>query len=117
MFVKKIVSRFSQCDGILTTPIRDHLVKELNADPEVHGILVQVPLPEHMNEREVLDVISTEKDVDGFHPLNVGTIPKSSIPNYLFKVNSAPYILIEAIKKTLCSGRNFKTLLTPSATS
>ena len=49
-------------------------MKELNADANVHGILVQVPLPEHMNEYEVLDVIAREKDVDGFHPLNIGML-------------------------------------------
>lgn len=48
-------------------------MKELNEDPKVHGILVQVPLPDHMNEYEILDVIAREKDVDGFHPLNIGT--------------------------------------------
>ncbi|KAL5565604.1 hypothetical protein UlMin_028768 [Ulmus minor] len=47
-------------------------ISEFNADPSVHGILVQLPLPSHMNEQNVLDAISIEKDVDGFHPLNIG---------------------------------------------
>lgn len=46
-------------------------VQELNADPKVHGILVQLPLPKHMNEDKVLSYISQEKDADGLHPLNV----------------------------------------------
>lgn len=52
-------------------------MKELNEDPAVHGILVQVPLPDHMDEYAVLNTISAEKDVDGFHPLNIGTFSTS----------------------------------------
>lgn len=50
------------------------LVRELNANPQVHGILVQLPLPKHLNEEAVLNAISIEKDVDGFHPLNIGRL-------------------------------------------
>ncbi|GMH09215.1 hypothetical protein Nepgr_011055 [Nepenthes gracilis] len=49
-------------------------VHELNANPDVHGILVQLPLPKHINEERVLSEISIEKDVDGFHPLNIGKL-------------------------------------------
>lgn len=49
-----------------------NLINELNEDKEVNGILVQLPLPKHVNEFRVMDAISPEKDVDGFHPLNVG---------------------------------------------
>ena len=48
------------------------LVKELNADPEIHGILVQLPVPKHISDKAVIDVITPEKDVDGFTPVNVG---------------------------------------------
>jgi len=48
------------------------IVDELNADPAVHGILVQLPLPDHFDEREVTERILPEKDVDGFHPVNQG---------------------------------------------
>ena len=48
------------------------LVDDLNNDPEVHGILVQLPLPEHMDETEVTNRIDPNKDVDGFHARNVG---------------------------------------------
>merc|ERR1719272_1618927 len=47
------------------------VVREHNADPRVHGILVQLPLPDHIDEEFVLDQISIEKDVDGFHTVNV----------------------------------------------
>lgn len=49
-------------------------VDALNADPEVHGMLVQLPLPEPLDEREVIERVRPEKDVDGFHPLNVGRV-------------------------------------------
>ena len=48
------------------------LVRELNADRSIHGILVQLPLPRHVGEKAVIDAISPEKDVDGFTPVNVG---------------------------------------------
>lgn len=50
------------------------LVKELNADPSIHGILVQLPLPKHLDEEKILNAISLEKDVDGFHPVNIGRL-------------------------------------------
>ncbi|KAL4428136.1 hypothetical protein ABPG75_002225 [Micractinium tetrahymenae] len=50
------------------------VVADYNADPAVHGILVQLPLPKHIDEQRVLDAISIEKDVDGFHPLNIGAL-------------------------------------------
>ena len=50
------------------------LVEALNADPAVHGILVQLPLPEHINSSRVLEAIAPAKDVDGFHPINVGLL-------------------------------------------
>ncbi|MBI2423777.1 MAG: bifunctional methylenetetrahydrofolate dehydrogenase/methenyltetrahydrofolate cyclohydrolase FolD [Candidatus Hydrogenedentes bacterium] len=50
------------------------LVTKLNADPAVNGILVQVPLPKHINEQKVLNAIDPIKDVDGFHPMNVGKL-------------------------------------------
>jgi 5,10-methylene-tetrahydrofolate dehydrogenase/methenyl tetrahydrofolate cyclohydrolase len=50
------------------------LVAQLNADPNVHGILVQLPLPAGLDEEAVLKSISIEKDVDGFHPINIGRL-------------------------------------------
>jgi methylenetetrahydrofolate dehydrogenase (NADP+)/methenyltetrahydrofolate cyclohydrolase len=48
------------------------LVNQMNDDPKINGILVQLPLPKHLNESEVLLAISPDKDVDGFHPMNIG---------------------------------------------
>ncbi|MRS02692.1 bifunctional methylenetetrahydrofolate dehydrogenase/methenyltetrahydrofolate cyclohydrolase FolD, partial [bacterium] len=50
------------------------LIKKLNKDDRIHGILVQLPLPKHINEEKVLETISPDKDVDGFHPYNVGRL-------------------------------------------
>ena len=50
------------------------LIAELNADPKVDGILVQLPLPAHINADKVLNAIDADKDVDGFHPFNVGSL-------------------------------------------
>src|SRR5512141_1153510 len=52
----------------------ESLVAELNADPRINGILVQLPLPSGLDEERVLNTISIEKDVDGFHPLNIGRL-------------------------------------------
>ncbi len=52
----------------------EDLIRELNADPKVHGILVQLPLPGHLDDDAALQAISLDKDVDGFHPINVGRL-------------------------------------------
>lgn len=49
-------------------------IEELNQDDKIHGILVQLPLPKHINEELVLDTIDPAKDVDGFHPMNLGNL-------------------------------------------
>ncbi|MDR3637507.1 MAG: bifunctional methylenetetrahydrofolate dehydrogenase/methenyltetrahydrofolate cyclohydrolase FolD [Isosphaeraceae bacterium] len=59
-----------------------HDIERLNADPMVHGILVQLPLPPHLDERAVLSRISPRKDVDGFHPENVGLLA-SGTPRFV----------------------------------
>ena len=59
------------------------LIKKLNKDPNIHGILCQLPLPSHLNEKAVINSIDPEKDVDGFHISNVGLLntgQKSMIP-------------------------------------
>ncbi|MRH43169.1 bifunctional methylenetetrahydrofolate dehydrogenase/methenyltetrahydrofolate cyclohydrolase FolD [Aquibacillus halophilus] len=48
------------------------LIEELNDDSTIHGILVQLPLPDHINEQQIIEAISPLKDVDGFHPINIG---------------------------------------------
>ncbi|EDN7387771.1 bifunctional methylenetetrahydrofolate dehydrogenase/methenyltetrahydrofolate cyclohydrolase FolD [Listeria monocytogenes] len=72
------------------------VVEELNEDKTIHGILVQLSLPEHISEEKVIDTISYDKDVDGFHPVNVGNlfIGKDSF------VPCTPAGIIELIKST-----------------
>jgi methylenetetrahydrofolate dehydrogenase (NADP+)/methenyltetrahydrofolate cyclohydrolase len=50
------------------------LVEAYNNDDKIHGILVQLPLPKHIDENKVIDAISPEKDVDGFHPVSLGNL-------------------------------------------
>ncbi len=50
------------------------LIDKLNHDPKIHGILVQLPLPKHMDDSRILEAISPDKDVDGFHPFNMGRL-------------------------------------------
>jgi methylenetetrahydrofolate dehydrogenase (NADP+)/methenyltetrahydrofolate cyclohydrolase len=50
------------------------LIDKYNKDPKIHGILVQLPLPKHINETKILYAIDPQKDVDGFHPVNVGKL-------------------------------------------
>ena len=58
------------------------LIDKLNKNPKIHGILVQLPLPQHINETNVLYTIDPKKDVDGFHPVNVGKLMIGE-PDYL----------------------------------
>ena len=77
-------AKASEVVGIKNTTIRKPaditeaellaLIDTLNADPEVDGILVQLPLPEHISEAKVIEAIDKSKDVDGFHPLNVAAL-------------------------------------------
>jgi len=50
------------------------LIEAYNRDPKIHGILVQLPLPKHIDEKKILNTIDPDKDVDGFHPVNVGRL-------------------------------------------
>ncbi|MBN1310175.1 MAG: bifunctional 5,10-methylenetetrahydrofolate dehydrogenase/5,10-methenyltetrahydrofolate cyclohydrolase [Anaerolineae bacterium] len=52
----------------------EELINELNRDPKVHGILIQLPLPDHIDTDKALQTISLDKDVDGFHPINIGRL-------------------------------------------
>ena len=67
------------------------LVRGLNNDRNVNGILVQLPLPNHINEQIILDSIHPEKDADGFHPLNVGKLSISSTNDENLLIPCTPY--------------------------
>ncbi len=72
------------------------LVEKYNNDPKIHGILVQLPLPKQINEAKVLNTINPDKDVDGFHPVNVGRMvlgEKCFLP-------CTPHGVLELLKRT-----------------
>jgi 5,10-methylene-tetrahydrofolate dehydrogenase/methenyl tetrahydrofolate cyclohydrolase len=73
------------------------LVGKLNADPKVHGILVQLPLPSGIEEEDVLRLIDVEKDVDGFHPLNLGRLAQKGRDPYF--TPCTPAGIIELLKR------------------
>lgn len=72
------------------------VVREMNADPKIHGVLVQLPLPKHIHEAAIIEAIAPEKDVDGFTPINVGRMVLGE-PCYL---PCTPAGVIELIKRT-----------------
>lgn len=70
-------------------------VNELNNDQNIHGILVQLPLPKHISEDKVIDAIAPEKDVDGFHPVNVGKMVIGKDTFY----SCTPYGIMKMLEK------------------
>ena len=68
------ISREYNFDESVTQEELLRLIAALNSDPEIDGILVQLPLPESIDENTIIEAISPEKDVDGFHPVNVGRL-------------------------------------------
>lgn len=70
------------------------LVQKLNDDPKIHGILVQLPLPDHINETKVLRAVSPDKDVDGFHPYNVGLLVEGN-PRF---ISCTPHGIIKMLE-------------------
>lgn len=83
------------------------LVDQLNNDPDIHGILVQLPLPGHIDESKVLRLIKPEKDVDGFHPVNVGLLNAGERDSALVPCTPAGSLVL--LKRTLgdtLSGKN-----------
>ena len=70
-------------------------VAELNNDPDVDGFIVQLPLPAHISEQKVIEAIAPEKDVDGFHPINVGRMV-IGLPSY---VSATPDGIVELLKR------------------
>ena len=72
------------------------LVEKLNKDPKIHGILVQLPLPKHINGTKVLYAIDPNKDVDGFHPVNIGKMVLGE-PTFL---PCTPHGILELLKRS-----------------
>ncbi len=72
-------------------------IADLNADPDVDGILVQLPLPKHISDDEVINAIDPEKDVDGFHPVNIGKLVQG-VPAFIPATPYGIMLLLEHYK-------------------
>jgi methylenetetrahydrofolate dehydrogenase (NADP+) / methenyltetrahydrofolate cyclohydrolase len=79
-------------------------IAELNNDPEIDGVLVQVPLPKHISEKKVINTISPQKDVDGFHPVNIGNMVLG-FPSF---ISATPYGILLMLEhyKIATEGKN-----------
>ena len=77
-----IESRILRLPAATTTPELLRYIDQFNADPSVHGILVQLPLPKSCSEQQILDAVDSRKDVDAFHPHNVGLLSQGR-PRFL----------------------------------
>jgi methylenetetrahydrofolate dehydrogenase (NADP+) / methenyltetrahydrofolate cyclohydrolase len=76
----------------------ERLVRDLSADPAIHGILVQLPLPGHLNEEAILGAVALDKDVDGFHPVNIGRLAmKGRDPLFIPCTPHGVIVLLERI--------------------
>jgi len=80
-------------------------VRELNADPQVHGVLVQFPVPEQVSQQTVIDTIDPAKDVDGLHPLNAGRL-SSGLPGLVSCTPLGSLIMAKASVKGGLSGKH-----------
>jgi methylenetetrahydrofolate dehydrogenase (NADP+) / methenyltetrahydrofolate cyclohydrolase len=70
-------------------------IEELNNDPNIDGFIVQLPLPDHIKEQKIIEAINPEKDVDGFHPVNVGRTV-IGLPSF---VSATPYGIVQLLKR------------------
>ena len=70
-------------------------IEKLNQDADIDGFIVQLPLPKHISENKVMEAVAPEKDVDGFHPINVGRMCKG-LPAY---ISATPFGIIEMLKR------------------
>lgn len=82
-------------------------VKELNEDPDVDGFIVQLPLPEHISEQKVIESIDYRKDVDGFHPINVGRL-SIGLPCY---ISATPNGIMELLRRCEIDTRGKKCVV------
>jgi len=76
-------------------------IQSLNEDPDVDGILVQLPLPAHISEQDVIDAIDPQKDVDGFHPVNVGKMVQGA-ESFVPATPLGIMLLLSFYKKQYC---------------
>ena len=85
-----------ELDENISTDSLLNVIEKLNNDSEVHGILVQLPLPKHIDAEQILNAVSPQKDVDGFHPINVGKL----VIGEAKLIPCTPLGILEMIKST-----------------
>ena len=88
-------SSLHRCEASTTEAELLELVQKLNADPDVDGFIVQLPLPSHISEEAVTLAIAPHKDVDGFHPVNFGRMAQG-LPAYL---PATPMGILEILRR------------------
>lgn len=88
-------SKIEERDSSISEKELLELIEKYNYDPQFHGILVQLPLPDHIDENKVIEAISPQKDVDGFHPINVGNLVIGKETFY----PCTPYGIVELLKR------------------
>ncbi len=90
----------------ITQPELETLIQQLNANPEVNGILVQLPLPTHLDAHRIIDMIALDKDVDGFNPMNIGLLTdRTRQPRFVACTPYGVMVLLEEVGTKL-SGAN-----------
>jgi methylenetetrahydrofolate dehydrogenase (NADP+)/methenyltetrahydrofolate cyclohydrolase len=87
--------RFKRFDNAVSEDELLAEVERINADADIDGLIVQLPIPDHISVEKVTDRIKPEKDVDGFHPVNVGRMAKS-LPAY---VSATPHGIMQLIER------------------
>lgn len=92
-----ITSRHIKLEDTISQESIVEIIQELNQDAKIHGILVQLPLPNHLDENKILSQISLNKDIDGFHCANIGKLALNRNPSF---VPCTPKGCVELLKRT-----------------
>ncbi len=100
-----IISHYHHLDEDISEDELLKIIEQLNEDQEVNGIIVQLPLPEHLNTNRIINAISPLKDVDGFHPLNTGMLQNNEKPYFVAATPLGIMKLLETTNVNL-SGKN-----------
>lgn len=101
-----IISHFHHLDEDISQDELLKIIDQLNNDPEVNGIIVQLPLPEHFDTHLIINAVSPLKDVDGFHPLNTGKLQNNEEPYFV----AATPLGIMKILGTVCPDLSGKSV-------
>ena len=100
-----IISHFHHLDEDISEEELLKIIAQLNEDEDVNGIIVQLPLPEHLDTHHIINAISPLKDVDGFHPLNTGKLQNNEKPYFIAATPLGIMKLLETVCDNL-SGKN-----------